>query len=134
MSTNITQNFDATGKVNLKARGSVKGNINVGTVVKIPGLDGATFTPAVDEFGNLTWTNDGNLPNPDPINIRGPQGIDGENGKDGADGRPGENYILTEADKTEIAEIASTLVDVPSDEHINNLINTALGVIENGTY
>lgn len=25
-------------------------------------------------------------------------------------------------------------VDFPSDEHINSLINTALGVIENGTY
>lgn len=25
-------------------------------------------------------------------------------------------------------------VEIPSDSHINNLINTALGVIENGTY
>lgn len=24
--------------------------------------------------------------------------------------------------------------DIPTDEHINNLINTALGVIENGSY
>ena len=24
--------------------------------------------------------------------------------------------------------------DIPTDEHINNLINNALGVIENGTY
>lgn len=52
------------------------------------------------------------------------------------------------ADKTEIAEMAAELVDVPevdltgyakttdvpTDAHINQLINTALGVIENGTY
>lgn len=25
-------------------------------------------------------------------------------------------------------------INIPSDEHINSLINTALGVIENGTY
>ena len=34
----------------------------------------------------------------------------------------------------EIAELAAELVEVPSDDHINQLINTALGVIENGTY
>ena len=43
--------------------------------------------------------------------------------------QPGD-YTLTEADKQEIAD----MVDVPTDEHINDLINTALGVIENGTY
>ena len=44
------------------------------------------------------------------------------------------NYVLTSADKTDIAEMVSELVEVPSDEHINSLINAALGVIENGTY
>lgn len=53
---------------------------------------------------------------------------------DGADGQPGDDYVLTDADKTEIAELAAELVDVPSDDHINQLINTALEVIENGTY
>lgn len=102
---------------------------------------------------------------------------------DGNKGAPGDDYVLTPADKTEIAEMAAELVkvpdsggnvaydeaqnltdkqkaqarenigaqpkgnyltevpdgyaktkDIPTDEHINGLINTALGVIENGTY
>ena len=31
--------------------------------------DGATFTPSVDAEGNLSWTNNHDLPNPNPINI-----------------------------------------------------------------
>ena len=70
-------------------------------------------------------------------------GKDGVDGKDGYtpqknvdyfDGKDGQDYVLTSADKQEIAELAAELVEVPSDEHINSLINTALGVIENGTY
>ena len=38
------------------------------------GTDGATFTPAVDANGNLSWTNDGGLPNPETVNVRGAQG------------------------------------------------------------
>lgn len=34
-------------------------------------LDGTTFTPNVDSEGNLSWTNNGGLPNPDPVNIKG---------------------------------------------------------------
>lgn len=82
----------------------------------------------------------------------GQPGKDGEPGKDGQpgaagkdgytpvkgvdyfDGADGKDYILTEADKQEIAEQAAELVEVPTDAHINDLINTALGVIENGTY
>lgn len=47
------------------------------------GEDGATFTPSVDPEGNLSWTNDKNLPNPDPVNIKGPQGDEGEPGEPG---------------------------------------------------
>lgn len=60
--------------------------------------------------------------------------FDGADGQPGKDGEPGKDYVLTNEDKTEIAELAADLVKVPSDEHINDLINTALGVIENGTY
>ena len=38
------------------------------------GQDGATFMPSVDTDGNLSWTNDGNLPNPGTVNLRGAQG------------------------------------------------------------
>ena len=34
-------------------------------------LDGATFTPSVDEAGNLSWTNDKGRENPATVNIKG---------------------------------------------------------------
>jgi hypothetical protein len=38
-------------------------------------------------------------------------GKDGQDGKDGKDGQDGKDYVLTDADKTEIAEQAAGLVD-----------------------
>ncbi len=42
------------------------------------GANGATFTPAVSQAGVLSFTNDGGLPNPEPVNIKGPPGTDGK--------------------------------------------------------
>lgn len=42
------------------------------------GDDGATFTPYVDADGNLFWTNDKGLENPETVNIKGKDGIDGD--------------------------------------------------------
>lgn len=44
------------------------------------GKDGVIFTPSVSEDGTLSWTNDGSLENPPPVNIRGSAGADGQNG------------------------------------------------------
>ncbi len=41
------------------------------------GEDGATFIPYVDADGNLSWTNNKGLPNPDTVNIKGADGEDG---------------------------------------------------------
>lgn len=41
------------------------------------GADGATFTPSVSLDGELSWTNDGSLENPDPVNIMGQTGQPG---------------------------------------------------------
>ena len=80
---------------------------------------------------------------------QGPQGIQGEQGPQGPigpQGEPGQNYILTEADKSEIAGMVvvdtstfATMAQVEAKGYqtaadVNVLINTALGVIENGTY
>ena len=35
---------------------------------------GATFTPHVSEDGDISWENDKELENPEPVNIKGPQG------------------------------------------------------------
>ena len=44
-------------------------------------LNGATFIPNLDEEGNLSWTNNKNLENPQVQNIRGPQGVMGPQGE-----------------------------------------------------
>lgn len=38
------------------------------------GLVGPYYIPTIDEDGNLSWTNTGELPNPAPVNVIGPQG------------------------------------------------------------
>ena len=52
----------------------------------VQGEPGAVFTPAVSAEGVLSWTNDGNLQNPDPVNIKGPQGEQGIQGIKGDTG------------------------------------------------
>ena len=44
-------------------------------------FNGATFTPSVDQDGNISWTNNKGLENPSSQNIRGPQGIQGAQGE-----------------------------------------------------
>lgn len=51
------------------------------------GENGVTFTPSVDNEGNLSWTNNGNLDNPETKNIKGPKG---DKGDAGPKGEPGE--------------------------------------------
>lgn len=43
----------------------------------VKGDRGVTFTPFVDEESNISWTNDGGLPNPPTVNIRGKDGVPG---------------------------------------------------------
>lgn len=46
----------------------------VNTNIKAEGVDGVTFTPSVSAAGVLSWTNNGDLPNPEPVNIKGDPG------------------------------------------------------------
>lgn len=64
------------------------------------GQNGATFIPAVDEEGNLSWSNDQNLENPPTVNLKGPKGD------------PGNDYVLTEDDIEQIASEASKQVSI----------------------
>ena len=52
-------------------------------------FDGATFTPSVALDGTLSWTNDKDLPNPESVNIMGPQGPQGATGATGPQGPQG---------------------------------------------
>ena len=63
----------------------------------VDGVDGTTFIPSVSADGTLSWSNDGGLPNPDPVNIRGPQGKQGIPGDPGPKGDPGEGVPAVSA-------------------------------------
>ena len=53
------------------------------------GTNGATFTPAVDSEGNLSWSNDKGLANPNTVNIKGDTGAKGDKGDKGDTGAKG---------------------------------------------
>ena len=93
------------------------------------GADGADgYTPVIGvklaSDGNYYWTIDGEwLYDADGNKIR----ANGQDGKDGADGKDGEDYVLTNEDKQEIAEMAAELVDVPdSGGNVNFQTNETL--------
>ena len=52
------------------------------------GDPGATFTPTVSASGIISWTNNGGLPDPEPVNILGPVGPRGEPGPQGTMASP----------------------------------------------
>lgn len=53
------------------------------------GPTGPYFTPAVDANGNISWTNNGGLTNPETRSIKGPQGPQGIQGQQGIQGPAG---------------------------------------------
>ena len=50
------------------------------------GERGYHYTPSIDSEGNLSWTNDGELENPETVNLMGPQGPQGPIGPQGPAG------------------------------------------------
>lgn len=70
------------------------------------GQNGYTFTPSVSAEGVISWTNDGGLVNPEPVNIKGPAGANGQQGPAGTNGKTpvkGTDYF-TQADKEELVQ------------------------------
>lgn len=57
------------------------------------GVRGITFTPVVDSRGNISWSNDGGLENPQTVNITGPRGDTGAKGDTGPQGEKGTTFI-----------------------------------------
>lgn len=78
--------------------------INSGQLQGPAGDSGATYTPEVSGDGELSWTNDRGLDNPEPVNIRGPQGKDG---LPGPQGPPGDNTAALEAAEVAIDAAAN---------------------------
>ena len=76
-------------------------NTNMGDVTVVSEHhNGATFYPFVSADGVLYWTNDRDLENPEPVNIRGKDGYTPEKGVD----------YFTEADKADmVSAVVSAL-------------------------
>ena len=70
---------------------SLSGNVGAKTInIGAKGDDGATFVPSVSDDGVISWTNDKELPNPEPVNIKGVKGDKGDNGEKGNKGDKGD--------------------------------------------
>jgi len=79
--------------------------VNNGSLQGVKGDDGVTFTPSVTADGTMSWTNNGGLANPEPVNLRGPAGKDGTNGKDGKDAAADKTLGLTGVTVGQIVKI-----------------------------
>ena len=60
------------------------------------GPSGATFIPSVSAEGIISWTNDKDLENPSPVDIKGPAGEKGDKGDQGIQGEQGPQGIQGE--------------------------------------
>lgn len=81
-------------------KAQARSNIGVTSGGGGAGKPGTTFTPSVSAAGVISWTNDGGLENPTPVNIKGPQGetgAKGETGAQGPQGEPGTDATVTKA-------------------------------------
>ena len=91
-----------------------------------PGEPGATFTPSVSAAGVISWTNDKGLPNPAPVNIRGPKGDKGDagdvgpmgpagpqgkTGPQGPKGEPGGGSVSADTFNTFTSDVTATQVN-----------------------
>lgn len=71
LKNNMEADFNTVSK---KVYNVFKNNVDSYIVDKNDELQGATYTPAVSPEGIITFTNDKNKPNPEPVNIKGPAG------------------------------------------------------------
>ena len=76
------------------------------------GATGPYFTPSVDSSGNLSWSNNGGLENPQTVNISGPQGPVGPQGSTGADGKSAYEYAQDGGFSGSESDFASDLSNI----------------------
>lgn len=90
------------------------------------GDPGATFIPSVSEAGILSWSNDGGLPNPEPVDIIGPPGKQGDPGEGVPPGGT-TGQMLTKASD---GDFETRWADPPAGGGFSAfLINAPLGVV-----
>lgn len=94
-------------------------------------FSGVYFTPSVNEAGDISWTNNGGLPNPASVNIKGPQGEAGANGANGTNG------VSPEVSVVKISgghRITITDADHPSGQDFDVLDGAGSGDMTGSTY
>ena len=125
------------------------------------GADGVTFTPSIDANGVLSFTNNGGLENPEPIDIKGDNGVTftpsidadgylsftnngnlenpepikvlGKDGEDGKDGIDGTTYIPSIGTVTTVESNADASAGVTVDEETKEAVfNFAIPKGQNG--
>lgn len=88
----------------------------------VKGDTGATYTPSVSQEGVISWTNNGELPNPDPVDITGPQGFS-----------PVANVVKENGVSTiTITDSTGTTTAEVTDGDISDVIVNGTSVVENG--
>lgn len=105
--------------------------VNNGQLQGPAGETGPYFTPAVSEDGTLSWTNNGGLPNPSAVSIKGPRGEAGSPGEKGDDGA-----TFTPAVSADGTLSWSNDGGLPNPDSVNitNLVLAKLPTWTGGTY
>lgn len=78
---------------------SLSGNVGAKTI------NGATFIPSVSDDGVISWTNDKELPNPEPVNIKGVKGDKGDKGDKGERGEKGDPFTYADFTPEQLAAL-----------------------------
>lgn len=122
-------NISKTGTTDLTDTYTI--TFNDGTTSTFDVVNGTTFTPSLDNNGNLSWSNDGGKTNPQTKNIKGPQGDTG-NGIDSIEKTSTsglvDTYTITYTDET------TTTFDVTNGANgdITDVEVDGTSVVDNG--
>lgn len=93
----LTYEGDIPPNYTINSQGHLILTVGNNQTIDLGQVKGTNFIPSVSADGTLSWSNDGGLPNPEPVNIRGPQGEQGIQGNDGPKGDPGEGVPAVSA-------------------------------------
>lgn len=109
-------------KESLAIAQSIEDRANAG---EFKGDSGTTFIPSVSEDGIISWTNDGGLENPEPVNIKGEKGDIGKPGLTPYIGANGHWWIGDEdtgyealPEKVDLGEVNSRIDEIKHDLQI----------------
>ena len=113
--------------------------------VSTGGQAGVTFTPSVSADGVISWSNNGGLPNPSPVDLTGPKGDTGATGPQGPKGDTGATGpqgpkpvkgvdYYTPEDKADLVQTILTEIGVSVYAYVDGDKLTLTGAIPEGEY